>query len=183
MKTISLKSYFILSDWDENWYGGTVYLPLTAPKISSKSDNVNYHFHHAKDFSVGLQNCGLKESVIGFYWAFCLWRYGWNNEKSMTVLKLFPRSIFWALFQRSKLSFSSNNPEKNKKILKLSHFLIILMRHSKGTCKNHRKKFPNLTKIELASEDTQFRRHLNFQGNRTKSSIILAIMKFLANFF
>ena len=57
------------------------------------------------------------------------------------------------------------------------------MRHSKGICKNHRKKFPNLTKIELALEDTQFRRHPKFQGNRTKSSIILAKIRFLTNFF
>ena len=122
LKTISLKSYYILSNWDKNWYGGTAYLPLTAPRILSKSDNFYYHFHHTKDFNVGLQNCGLKESVIGFHWTFCLWRYGWNNEKSMTVLKLFQRSIFWALFQRSKLSLSSNNPEINANFSKLCHF-------------------------------------------------------------
>ena len=100
----------------------------------------------------------------------------------MTVLESVQRSIFWALFQRSKLSMSSNNAEINASFLKLHHFLRIFMRHSKGTCKNHRKKFPILTKIELVSEDTQFKHHLKFQGNRTRSSTILVMMKLLAIF-
>ena len=57
------KIYLTLSDLDKIGYGGTAYLPITAPKISSKSDNFYYHFHLAKELNVGLHNCGLKELV------------------------------------------------------------------------------------------------------------------------
>ena len=98
----------------------------------------------------------------------------------MTVLESVQRYISWALFQRSKLSMSSNNAEINASFFEIASFSKNFLRHSKETCKNHRKKFPILTKIELVSEDTQFRHHLKFQGNRTKSSIILAIMNFFS---
>ena len=99
----------------------------------------------------------------------------------MTVLESVQRSISWALFQRSKLSMSSNNAEINASFFEIASFSKNFLMHSKETCKNHRKKFPILTKIELISEDTQFT-HLKFQGNRTRSSIILVMMKSLAIF-
>ena len=100
----------------------------------------------------------------------------------MTVLESVQRSLFWTLFQISKLSMSSNNAEINASFFEIASFSKNFLRHSKETYKNYRKKFPIFTKIELVSEDTQFRHHLKFQGNRTRSSTILVMMKLLAIF-
>ena len=106
-----------------------------------------------------------------------------KNKKSKTLFEPFQWSIFWAIFQRSNPSISSNHSEKNKGFLKLHHFSGILTRNNKGSCKNHRKQFGILTKFEPLSKDTQDRHHLKFQGIWTKSSIILVAMKILANCF
>ena len=78
---------------------------------------------------------------------------------------------------------SAQTIQKYMLFKKMHHFSGILTSHNKGSCKNHRKQFPILTKFELVSKDTQARHHLKFQGNRTKSSIIFVATKLLANCF